>query len=68
MECAHQSKYEQRQSLVDEVVRVKWEAEQNALKAKLLDVDTFDWSVDEPCTLKLVSSSIDMIPDTGSSN
>ena len=55
MDSAHQSKYEQRQGLVEEEVRLKWEAEQNALKAKLLEVDTFDWSLEEPCSLKLVS-------------
>lgn len=54
-----QRKFERLQDQVDEEVRAKWEAEQNALKEKLIEEDSFDWILDQDSsksTLKYVGA------------
>ena len=65
------SKYEERQTLVDESIRAKWEIEQNELKTKLREDDLFEWVLDSPDStkaLKLVSSGDSILTVVGGSN
>ena len=54
----HVSKFDKLHSQVDEAVKEQWEKEQNELKLKLVESDSFDWVLDlespDHTTLKLV--------------
>ena len=57
----HVSKFDKLHSQVDEAIKQEWEKQQNELKLKLIESDSFDWvlDIDNPdnTTLKLVISS-----------